>query len=89
MRKFRFFSPRSLVLALRVSTSLLVCRPVSASTAVFMGNSGPGKEKVPLYTAAPEPKVKFTEDELRQKLTPDEYRVTQQKGTERAGTGER
>ncbi|KAL9959413.1 hypothetical protein ACROYT_G032736 [Oculina patagonica] len=33
-------------------------------------------------------KVKFSEKELREKLTPQEYHVTQQRGTERAFTGE-
>ena len=35
-----------------------------------------------------EPKVKFTDDELRERLTPLQYHVTQEAGTERAFTGE-
>ncbi|WP_102126377.1 peptide-methionine (R)-S-oxide reductase MsrB [Deinococcus planocerae] len=34
------------------------------------------------------PFVKPSDDELRQRLTPQQYRVTQQQGTERAFTGE-
>jgi hypothetical protein len=36
-----------------------------------------------VYTAgsAPAPKVKFSEEELRAKLTEEEYQVTQNKGT--------
>ena len=66
---------------------LLLLRACSSAT---MGNKG-GKvtAEVPIYTSAPKPKVAFTEDELRQRLSPEEYRITQQKGTERAGTGER
>ncbi|MEM0982481.1 MAG: peptide-methionine (R)-S-oxide reductase MsrB [Planctomycetota bacterium] len=30
----------------------------------------------------------FTESELRERLTPEQYRVTQEAGTERPGTGE-
>ncbi|CAH3112796.1 unnamed protein product [Pocillopora meandrina] len=33
-------------------------------------------------------KVEFSEKELRERLTPQQYRVTQEKGTERAFTGE-
>ena len=53
-----------------------------------MGNKGLNKGEVPLYTATPEPKVKFSEEELRQRLSAEEYRITQEKGTEGAGTGE-
>ena len=35
-----------------------------------------------------EPKVKFTDDELRERLTPLQYHVTQEAGTERAFTGD-
>ena len=82
LSKFRSFS--SSLLLFRVS--LLASRHVT-STAVVMGNTGSGKEKVPIYTKAPEPKVKFTEEELRQKLSEEQYRITQLKGTERAGKG--
>ena len=36
-----------------------------------------------VVTEHPKPSVKFTEEELREKLTEEEYRVTQQQGTER------
>ena len=35
-----------------------------------------------------EPKVTRNDDEWRQTLTPEQYRITRQKGTERAFTGE-
>lgn len=53
-----------------------------------MGNKGLAKGDVPLYTSPPEPKTKFSEEELRQRLSAEEYRITQEKGTERAGSGE-
>lgn len=66
-------------LAPALQISLLCLRACSA-----MGN----KQDVPVYRVAPKPRVSFTEDELRTRLTPEEYHVTQNKGTERAWTGE-
>ena len=61
-----------------VQISLLCLRACSA-----MGN----KQEVPVHKVAPKPRVSFTEEELRARLTPEEYHVTQNKGTERAWTG--
>lgn len=72
-----------------LQVSLLALRASSSSSATtVMGNKGLNKGEVPLYTSAPEPKVKFSEDELRERLSAEEYRITQEKGTERPGTGE-
>ena len=35
----------------------------------------------------PKPKVTYTEEELRQRLTEEEFNITQNKGTEKAWTG--
>ena len=59
-----------------------------ACSSATMGNKGGKSAEVPLYTSAPKPKVTFSEDELRQRLSAEEYRITQEKGTERGGTGE-
>ena len=47
-----------------------------------MGNQAVTKGDDPVYKVgeAPKPKVTFTEEELRDKLTPEEYNVTQNKG---------
>lgn len=49
-----------------------------------MGNQASSKGDDPTYSAAqaPAPTVKFTEEELRSRLTKEEYHVTQQKGKE-------
>ena len=39
-------------------------------------------------TVAPMSETTFTDEELRQRLTPEQYHITQQAGTERAFTGE-
>lgn len=74
------------------STSLqtiLLCLRACSTSATGMGNRGSSvnKAEVPVYTSTPKPKVTFTEDELRQRLSAEEYHITQQKGTERAGSG--
>ena len=66
--------------------SLLYLRACSVASA--MGNKQLSQD-VPVYTEAPKPRVAFTEEELRKRLSPEEYRLTQDKGTERAGTGTR
>lgn len=60
---------------------------------VFLGNSaGCSREKIEASAAKTDsakkiyPK-KYTEAELRKRLTPEQYNVTQEKGTERAYTG--
>lgn len=68
-------------LASTLQVSLLCLRACSSA----MGN----KVDVPVHTSAPKPKVTFTEDELRERLSKEEYRVTQDGGTEQAWTGER
>ncbi|MGH7131430.1 MAG: peptide-methionine (R)-S-oxide reductase MsrB [Phycisphaerales bacterium] len=46
------------------------------------------KTNVQTTTATPkEPAVKFSQEELRKRLTAEQYNVTQEKGTERAFTG--
>ena len=42
----------------------------------------------PVFTERPAPKVTFPEEELRKRLTKEQYYVTQEKGTERAFTGQ-
>ena len=64
--------------------SLLYLRACSVASA--MGNKQLSPD-VPVYTEAPKPRVTFTEEELRKRLSPEEYRLTQDKGTERAGAG--
>lgn len=73
---YRLTSSPTVIRTLQVS--LLFIRACAA-----MGN----KSNVPTFTAAPRPKVTFPKDELRARLSPEEYRVTQDKGTERAWTG--
>ena len=80
LSQFRFLAQPS-----KLRVSLFVSRAASST----MGNRGPGKGQVPLYTTAPRPKVTFSEAELRQRLSPEQFRITQEKGTERAGAGER
>lgn len=65
-------------LAPALQISLLCLRACSA-----MGN----KQDVPVHKEVPKPRVSFTEEELRARLTPEEYHVTQNRGTERAWTG--
>lgn len=57
-----------------------------------MGNNQQGAAKgggPPVYKAGevPAPKVTFTEEELKAKLTEQEFQVTQNKGTEQAWSG--
>ena len=41
----------------------------------------------PVYREPPKPRVKFTDAELRERLTPHEYHITQEGATEKPGTG--
>lgn len=53
-----------------------------------MGNSGnQGKPDEDMLEGPVEPRVKFSEEQLREKLSVEEYNVTQNKGTERAFSG--
>ena len=47
-----------------------------------MGNQASNKGNDPTYKTdeAPAPELKFTEEELRSRLTAEEYHVTQEKG---------
>lgn len=47
-----------------------------------MGNQASKKGNDPTYNAkeAPAPELKFSEEELRSRLTAEEYHVTQEKG---------
>lgn len=51
-----------------------------------MGNQASNKGHDPTYEAdeAPAPEITFTEEELRSKLTTEEYHVTQEKGMDQA-----
>ncbi|XP_065912499.1 peptide methionine sulfoxide reductase MsrB-like [Dysidea avara] len=72
---------RSLNLAVEVA---IPSRTVTLVPFKRMGNKVPDKEvaKEPI-----KPRVTFTEEQLREKLTEEQYNVTQNKGTERAFTG--
>lgn len=61
----------------------------SLSVAVSMGNQAIKKGDDPVFRAGEEPKpeLTFTEEELRSRLTKQEYTVTQEKSTERAWSG--
>ena len=55
------------------------------------GKTG-GTDKIKIYSAAQEgyvmeEKIRKTDKEWKEKLTPEQYRITRKKGTERAGTG--
>lgn len=60
---------------------------VSSVRKITMGSymSGSGTSTTKTSSAA---QVKFTEEELKERLTPLQYHVTQEKGTERAFSGE-
>ena len=47
-----------------------------------MGNQVSNKGNDPTFSAkeAPAPEITYTEEELKSRLTADEYRVTQEKG---------
>lgn len=53
-----------------------------------MGNQAVSKGDEKIYKERPPPKVTFTEEDLRVRLSEEEYRITQERGTERAWTGE-
>ena len=71
----------SVRLRLSAAATLLYLRACSSA----MGNTA--NKNIPSYTSAPPPKVTFPEEELRERLSTEEYRVTQERGTERAGSG--
>lgn len=50
----------------------------------FNQQSSKGKEEIP---SSSKPKVKINQEELKAKLTPIQYAVTQEKATERYGFG--
>ena len=55
----------------------------------FLAAMSAGKgSSAPIFTEQPKPKVTFPEEELRKRLTKEQYYVTQEKGTERAHTGQ-
>lgn len=73
----------------RVRPSASPARPLSVSSLFYrrdfrveMGNQVSNKGDDPTYSAdkAPAPELTYTEEELRSRLTADEYRVTQEKG---------
>ena len=76
----------------KVGTSSPPLRPLTVSSSVHrlreeMGNQVSNKGHDPTYKAeeeAPAPEITFTEEELRSKLTAEEYRVTQEKGMDQA-----
>lgn len=51
-----------------------------------MGNNG-SRGKDAISEGSIKPKVKYSEEELRERLSEEEYNVTQNKGTERAFSG--
>lgn len=65
----------------------LLFRGTRLLSATAMGNQGSTRGDDPVYRERQKPEITFTEEELRAKLTDEQYRVTQQKGTERAWTG--
>ena len=54
-----------------------------------MGNQASNKSNDPTYSAkeAPAPELKFSEEELKSRLTAEEYHVTQEKGVVTAEGG--
>ena len=63
-------------------TRVRVVQSLQPSIVRRMGNQTVTKGNDPIYQAGevPAPKVTFTEEELRAKLTDEEYHVTQTKG---------
>ena len=75
----------SRILYSRALPLLVSKRPLlrlSSYTRLSMGNQESVKEDDPTFRVAetPKPELTFTEEELRVKLSEEEYRVTQQKG---------
>ena len=62
----------------------LILLAFSRGLSAAMGNRGSSSS---VLKEPPKPQVTFTEEELRQRLTEEEFKVTQEKGTERAWTG--
>lgn len=76
-------------LALAASALIASCGPCSDGSCPEPGSAAaPTPAQPAAAPAAPkEPTVKFSADELRQRLTAEQFYVTQEKGTERAFTG--
>ena len=72
-----------LAVRLRLSAATLLYLRACSSA---MGNTA--NKDIPSYTSAPPPKVSFPEEELRDRLSAEEYRVTRLRGTERAWSGQ-
>lgn len=87
MRHHRHFPP-SLYCLLMVLTATGLLTACGNSNSSAVQETSISEEQTPIMSNTPEPKIVKNEEEWKKKLTPLQYHVTREKGTERAFSGE-